>query len=90
MTLAAALPRHFDPDRPLYGIQAQGLDGIQPTHQSLPEMAAHYIREIKTVQPEGPYLIAGHCAGGWVAYELVCQLQAAGDEVAFMPPVGGG
>ena len=47
-------------------------------------MAAHYIQSIKSVQPEGPYLIAGHCDGGWVAYEMAIQLQERGEEVGYL------
>ncbi len=68
-------------DRPLYGLQPQGLDGSLPPHTTIEEMAAHYITELKTVQPEGPYAIGGHCAGSWVAFEMARQLEAGGDEV---------
>ena len=68
-------------DRPLYGLQPQGLDGTLPPHTSIQEMAAHYIMEMKTVQPEGPYAVGGHCAGSWVAFEVAKQLTEAGEEV---------
>ena len=42
----------------------------------------HYLGEIRRLQPEGPYLIAGYCFGGLVAYEMAQQLQAAGETVA--------
>ena len=47
-------------------------------------MAAYYIREIKTVQPHGPYLLSGRCFGGLVAYEMAQQLHAAGERVALL------
>ncbi|HEY1280125.1 MAG TPA: thioesterase domain-containing protein, partial [Acidimicrobiales bacterium] len=68
-------------DQPLYGLQPQGLDGTRPIHTRVEEMAEAYIREIKTVQPRGPYRIGGHCAGSWVAFEMARQLEAAGDEL---------
>jgi thioesterase domain-containing protein len=68
-------------DQPLYGIQPQGLDGHSPIHTSIEDMAAHYIKEIKSVQPLGPYRVGGHCSGSWVAFEMARQLEAAGDEL---------
>ena len=45
------------------------------------EMAAHYIEEIRSVQPHGPYLIGGTCTGGLAAYEIAQQLTAQGEQV---------
>jgi len=73
--------RNVGEDVPFYVLQPQGLERDDPIHQSVPEMARHYVREIKTVQPEGPYVIGGHCSGGWVALEMARQLQTAGDRV---------
>jgi len=70
------------PDQPLYGFEPQGLDGQLPAHTTIEEMAAHYITEMKSVQPHGPYAIGGHCAGAWVAFEMARQLEAGGDELA--------
>jgi thioesterase domain-containing protein len=78
------LARHLGADRPFYGLQAQGLDAGQPRHSRIEEMAAHYLREIKTVQPEGPYFIGGHCFGGKVAFEMAYQLRAQGEQVAML------
>lgn len=79
-----ALARHMNPDYPLYGLQAQGLDGKRPCATSIEEMASHYIREIRTVQPEGPYFLGGYSLGGLIAYEMAQQLSAKGEEVAFV------
>jgi amino acid adenylation domain-containing protein len=78
------LARHMSPDYPLYGLQAQGLDGKRPCASSLEEMASHYIREIRTVQPEGPYFLGGYSMGGLIAYEMAQQLSAKGEEVALV------
>ena len=47
-------------------------------------MARHYIAEIRTVQPRGPYRIGGTCTGGLVAYEMAQQLKAQGQQVALL------
>ena len=71
-------------DYPLYGLQAQGLDGQQPCLSSLEEMAAHYIKEIRAVQPEGPYFLGGYSLGGIIGYEMAQQICAGGEEVALV------
>lgn len=71
-------------DQPLYGVQAQGLDGKQPYLTRVEDMAARYIREIKAIQPEGPYFLGGSSFGGTAAFEMAQQLHASGDEVALL------
>jgi amino acid adenylation domain-containing protein len=71
-------------DQPLYGLQPQGMDGDHPIHQSVKEMASHYIDEMRSLKPQGPYLIGGHCAGSWVAFEMAQQLQAQGEQVDLL------
>jgi aspartate racemase len=78
------LVRYLEPDQPFYALQAQGLDGKQVPCTSVKEMAAHYIKEIRTVQPEGPYFIGGYSFGGWVAFEIARQLHAQGQEIALL------
>ncbi len=78
------LARHLGPDQPVYGLQAQGLDGKQACLNSVEDMAAHYIDAIRTIQPEGPYLLGGLSFGGTVAFEMARQLQAKGEEVALL------
>ena len=47
-------------------------------------MAAKYAQEIKTIQPKGPYFLAGYCMGGTVALEMAQQLHAQNQEVALL------
>jgi aspartate racemase len=78
------LARLLGSDQPFYGLQAQGLDGNKPPHTTIAEMASHYLKEIRDVQPEGPYLLGGRSSGGTIAFEMACQLQAAGEEVGLL------
>jgi thioesterase domain-containing protein len=71
-------------DQPVYALQAQGLDGQSPAASSVEEMAAHYIRAMDTVQPNGPYYLGGFSAGGIVALEMAVQLRRAGQQVALL------
>jgi aspartate racemase len=80
----ADLSRHLGPDQPVYALQARGLDGKNPPHTRIEEMAAHYIKEIRELQPEGPYSMGGSSAGGVVAFEMAQQLVAAGQDVAVL------
>ena len=78
------LARHLGPDQPVYGLVARGLDGKEPFLTRLEDMAAHYVDEIKSIQPDGPYYLGGYCLGGTIAYEMAQQLQARGDEVGLV------
>jgi thioesterase domain-containing protein len=71
-------------DRPCYGLQARGLYGDAAPHETFEEAAADYLVEMRSVQPHGPYLLAGFSGGGITAYEIARQLQDAGEEVAFL------
>ncbi|TWB37256.1 non-ribosomal peptide synthetase/type I polyketide synthase [Nitrospirillum pindoramense] len=71
-------------DRPFYGLQCLGLDGQREPHQSVEAMADHYIRCVRAVQPEGPYLLGGHSLGGKVAFEMAWRLTQAGERVAHL------
>ena len=70
--------------RPVYGLQAQGLDPGQEPHDRIEAMAASYVKEIRDVQPQGPYLLSGWSMGGLIALEAARQLLAAGQEVALV------
>ncbi len=78
------LARRLGRPRPFYGLQARSLfeEGRSPA--TIEEMAADYVKCIRTVQPEGPYLLGGWSFGGVVAYEMASQLEAAGDAVDLL------
>ncbi|RMG97448.1 MAG: non-ribosomal peptide synthetase [Chloroflexi bacterium] len=77
--------RNLGADYPFYALQPKYLpDGVRSAHSQVTEMAAHYIKEIRTVQTEGPYYLAGFCFGGVIALEMAHQLQAMGHEVALL------
>ena len=80
------LAAEMDAEQPLYGLQAAVLDGTEPCASTLSveEVATHFMKEIRSVQPLGPYRLGGHCLGGLVAFEVAQQLWAAGVEVEFL------
>ena len=87
VVMFANLARYFDPERPFYGLQSVGLDGKKTPFDKIEDMAAHYIREIQTIQPQGPYCIGGRCFGGIVAVEMACQLVEQNQSVGLLAAV---
>ena len=87
------LAKRLGPDIPLYGLQPVGLDGEQKPHESIEEIAEHYLNELRVVQPKGPYYLAGYSIGGVMAYEMAQRLCAAGETIGvlalFDAPAGG-
>jgi thioesterase domain-containing protein len=81
------LARHLHVEQPMIGVQPPGLDGSEPI-KSVEALARYEIEQIRRYRPRGPYLIAGHCAGGTLAFEVAQQLVAAGQEVALLALIG--
>ena len=80
----AYLPRYLGPDQPVYGLRHQSDDG-QPAHyKSVEDIAAHYLQEIRSVRPQGPYLLGGYCFGALVALQIAQQLQTQGQKVDLL------
>ncbi len=79
-----SIAQEMAPDQPVYGLQALGLGSKTRPHTTVVQMAAHYVKEIRTVQPEGPYHLGGHSLGGVFAFEVACQLQRQGQRVAVL------
>ncbi|MEH1938562.1 MAG: amino acid adenylation domain-containing protein [Nostoc sp.] len=70
--------------RPVYALQAKGLDGKQPPLDTIEAMAASYLNAIREILPFGPYLLGGHSLGGLVAFEIASQLEARGEQVEHL------
>ncbi|MEM8924599.1 MAG: amino acid adenylation domain-containing protein [Actinomycetota bacterium] len=78
------LSTHLAQDRPLYGLQARGLDGVSIEERSMEEIADGYLEEIRALQPNGPYHLGGFCFGGNVAFAMAERLRSVGEEVALL------
>ena len=79
----ANLAKYLEVERPVYAFNSREGDGLDE-FTTIEEMAAHYIREMRAVQPRGPYHLGGYCFGGLVAYEMAQQLVARGESVALL------
>jgi acyl transferase domain-containing protein/thioesterase domain-containing protein len=75
---------HLGEDQPIYGLLPRGLDGKEPFHTRVEDMAAYYVSAIREMQPEGPYRIVGYSFGGVVAFEVAQQITAQGHRVGFL------
>lgn len=78
------LPKYLGQDQPLYAIVAQGVDGKRVRYKTMKEITAHYLREIRTVQPKGPYFLGGFCWGGKYAFDIAHQLLRQGEDVGLL------
>ena len=50
-------------------------------------MAAHYVSEMRAVQPSGPYFIGGFCSASMLALEMARQLEADGQRVGLLAAI---
>jgi thioesterase domain-containing protein len=80
------LARHLPPEQPFYGLQApdmhESAGAVEP--RGIPDIAARYLAEVRSVAPDGPYFFGGWCLGGDVAYEMAAQATAGGLEVPLV------
>jgi thioesterase domain-containing protein len=85
LNLATRLPKIMT----VYGIEPKRLPGIPLAHASLEDMAAFYVEQIREIQPQGPYLLGGMCAGGVIAYQMAACLMTAGERVQMVAILDG-
>lgn len=78
------LVRRLEGARPVWGLQALGLEPGQEPLRDVREMADLYLAEIRRVQSTGPWHLAGWSFGGIVAFEMARRLRAQGEEVASL------
>ncbi|PTR44095.1 amino acid adenylation domain-containing protein [Rhodococcus sp. OK611] len=80
----AGLARHLESDRGIYGLQSPALGSSGWAPGSIGEWADRYVREIRSIQPEGPYHLLGWSLGGVIAQAMAVQLQSEGEDVALL------
>ncbi|MDH6707869.1 amino acid adenylation domain-containing protein [Kitasatospora sp. MAA19] len=79
--------RHAEPlagGRPVYGLEAVGYNTDEPPLATVEEQAQRYLRELRSVLPDGPYLLAGWSFGGLVAFEMARLLEEQGNPPGFL------
>jgi len=70
-------------DQPFYALETYSFDGL-PVPPRIEDIATAHLKAMRSVQPEGPYLIGGWCNGALIAYEMACQLHAEGQAVDLL------
>jgi FkbH-like protein len=78
------LARRLPGDVSVYGVEPLRAARVPLAHARIEDMAAFYLKCIREVQPAGPYLLGGLCAGGVIAYEIAIQLKGAGESVELV------
>jgi non-ribosomal peptide synthetase component F/thioesterase domain-containing protein/acyl carrier protein len=76
--LYGGLPGALGDDRPFYGLRELNQS------MTMEDRVVSYAKEIRSIQPKGPYYIGGWCAAGPLAVETARQLIEAGEEVAMV------
>jgi acetoacetyl-CoA synthetase len=79
-----ALVREMDCHCAVYGIQGRGLREGEVPNSRVEDMAADYVEQIRSVQPHGPYALAGFSMGGMIAFEIAQQLLQCGETVELV------
>ncbi|MGI9549672.1 MAG: thioesterase domain-containing protein, partial [Aurantibacter sp.] len=76
----SSFANHISADRPVYALQPSGILGKDERHQGIEEMARDYIKEIRMVQPEGPYNFMVYCFSTAVGLEMSILLKTMGEK----------
>jgi thioesterase domain-containing protein/acyl carrier protein len=90
----AELSQQMGLEQPFYGLQSPPANWFPESEVSIEQMATLYNREIRSVQPVGPYLLSGWSMGGLVAWEMAQQLIQEGETIGLLalmdtaPPSG--
>jgi thioesterase domain-containing protein len=73
--------------RPIYGLAPRGSEAGEEPFGTIPELAAYCVAGMRTVQPQGPYMVSGWSFGATVAFEVARQLEAQGQTVSLLAPL---
>jgi amino acid adenylation domain-containing protein len=76
------LVRRLRPGRPVFGLQAPGLEAGEEPLRTVDALADLFLTEIRRVQPRGSRRLAGWSFGGLLAFEIARRLRAVGEEIA--------
>lgn len=83
-----ALANALGKDQPFFGLQPPGLDEQSAPLTRVEDYATYFAPQIRAFWSNGPYIVAGFCAGGGIAFELARQLVKEGADVAFVALFG--
>lgn len=75
------LSRSLGDQQPFYALQAYAMTHRDYSVKTIEDLAKLYFKEIREVQPNGPYRLGGWSMGGFIAYEIAKLLKQEGEEV---------
>lgn len=78
------LAQHIRTAHPIYGIQARGVDGLEPPFDRIEDMASFYLDALNQLPSQGPCILIGYSFGGLIALEMAQRLSEAGKNVALL------
>jgi len=83
------LARCLGPEQPTYGIYLEAeldlhRDPVRFPFSSVEALARHYVNEIRSIRPHGPYQVGGVSFGGILAFEVARQLTAQDEQVTLL------
>ena len=85
----AVAASHLSGDQPAYQLDtyaaqvARSANGNR-LHESIEDLSSEFYKQIRAVQPIGPYKIGGGCEGAHIAFELAKRLKSNGEEVSLL------
>jgi len=78
------LAKLLEDEYSVYGLQPTGLSGEEAFPDSYYNMLHDYIKEIRMIQSDGPYIIAGYCIGGYISFDITTAFEVQGEKVAAL------
>jgi thioesterase domain-containing protein/acyl carrier protein len=69
-------------EQPVYGLQLPAM--IDEKQAEIGILAGNYLRQVRAIQPSGPYNFAGHSSGGLIVFEMACQLWKQGEPAGLV------
>ena len=80
----AQIVAHVGRDHPFWGFRLDHpfFADVRERENPVPLIAAAYVRQMRRIQPQGPYLLYGICGGGLLTWEAAKRLIAAGEIIA--------
>jgi acyl-CoA synthetase (AMP-forming)/AMP-acid ligase II/thioesterase domain-containing protein/acyl carrier protein len=77
-----AVARLLPDYQPVVGLPLPGTDGLEAPIDDMGRLADRFVESIRSLQPNGPYLLTGYSFGGRAAFEVALRLRAQGQAVA--------
>ncbi|WP_414623416.1 amino acid adenylation domain-containing protein [Calothrix sp. CCY 0018] len=74
------LGKYIGTSQPLIALDC-GYFKLENPDTHITDYAIRYVEEIRAIQPNGPYKLAGYCMGGLIAFEIAQQIRVQGEQV---------